>query len=138
MLSLVYVSSATQLFSEEDLKALLEQSREKNARLGVTGMLLYKDGNFMQVLEGADDAVTRLYSTIQNDPRHHGVLELVRQQIEAREFASWSMGFKNLRDANLQQTPGYSTFLNEPLNSASFHADPTRAQKLLGMFREKM
>jgi FAD-dependent sensor of blue light len=138
MLSLVYVSSATQLFSEEDLKALLHQSRGKNARLGLTGLLLYKDGNFMQVLEGAEDAVLGTYAIIQGDPRHHGILELTRQQIQEREFGTWSMGFKNLKDVNLQQTPGYSTFLNEPLNSAGFQADPSRAQKLLGMFRKKM
>jgi lipopolysaccharide biosynthesis regulator YciM len=136
--SLVYVSSAKQLFSEEELKALLEQSRDNNTRLGLTGLLLYKDGNFMQVLEGPEDAVKRLYNIIQKDPRHHGFLQLLRQQIREREFASWSMGFKNLKDVNLQQIPGYSAFMNEPLNSAGFQADPSRAQKLLGMFRGKM
>lgn len=138
MLSLVYVSSATQLFSEEDLKGLLQQSRDNNTRLGLTGLLLYKDGNFMQVLEGPDDAVTSLYAKIQSDPRHHGVLQLMRQQIREREYPSWSMGFKNLKDVNLEQTPGYSTFLNDPLNSAGFQADPPRAQKLLRIFRERM
>ena len=138
MLSLLYVSSATQLFSEEDIKALLQKSRDNNARLGLTGLLLYKDGNFMQVLEGPDDVVTRLYAKIHTDPRHHGILQLVRQQVQRREFPSWSMGFKNLNDVNLEQMPGYSTFLNEPLNSAGFSADPSRAHTLLAMFRDKM
>jgi hypothetical protein len=138
MLSLVYVSSATKLFSDEDLKALLQQSRDNNARLGLTGMLLYKDGNFMQALEGPDDAITSLYAKIRGDPRHQSVLQLIRRQIQEREFASWSMGFANLKDVDLQQTPGYSMFLNEPLNSAGFQADPTRSQKLLRMFRAKM
>lgn len=138
MLSLVYISAATRLFSEDDLKALLEQSRKKNKRLGITGMLLYKDGNFMQVLEGSNETVTGLYRTIERDPRHHGVWELIRQQLEAREFPAWSMGFRNLKDVDLQQMPGYSTFLNRPLTSTDFQADPTRAQKLLRMFREKM
>jgi hypothetical protein len=128
MLSLVYVSSATQLFSDEDLKALLAQSRDKNKRLGITGLLLYKDGNFMQVLEGAEDAVLATYASIQADTRHHGILELIRQPVQEREFASWSMGFKNLKDVNL----------NEPLTSTAFQADPSRAQKLLRMFRTKM
>lgn len=138
MLSIVYVSSAVSLFPEDDLRALLEQSRDKNARLGITGMLLYKDGNFMQALEGPEDAVTGIYTRIQRDPRHHGVIELTRQEISEREFPAWSMGFRNLDDVNLQQTPGFSTFLNEPLNGSGFKADPTRAQKLLGIFREKM
>jgi hypothetical protein len=101
-------------------------------------MLLYKDGNFMQVLEGPYEVVTRLYSTISADPRHYGVLELIRQQIDERAFGSWSMGFRNLEDKKLYQTPGYSMFLNEPLNAAGFQADPTRAQRLLRMFRENM
>jgi hypothetical protein len=58
MLSLVYASSAKQLFSEEDLTALLQQSRDNNTRLGLSGLLLYKDGNFMQVLERPDDGLT--------------------------------------------------------------------------------
>jgi lipopolysaccharide biosynthesis regulator YciM len=135
---LVYVSSASQLFSEEELKALLLQSRENNTRLGLTGMLLYKDGNFMQALEGPDDAVETLYETIERDPRHQGVLQLTRQPIQDRRFAAWSMGFHNLDDTHLQQMPGYSTFMNEPLNSPTFKTDPTRADKLLRMFRAKM
>ena len=138
MLSLVYVSSAKQKFSEEDLKALLQKSRDHNVPLGLTGMLLYKDGNFMQVLEGPEEAVTALYAKIEHDPAHHGVLELMRKPIQEREFADWSMGFQNLKDIKVQQMPGYSPFLNEALNSAAFRTDPTRAQKLLGMFREKM
>jgi lipopolysaccharide biosynthesis regulator YciM len=138
MVSLVYISSAIRPFSDDELKALLEQSREKNARLEITGMLLYKDGNFMQALEGPDEAVCGLYRTIERDPRHHGVLQLMRHPIEGREFASWWMGFRNLRDVTLEQVPGYSAFLNEPLHSAEFQADPSRAQKLLKMFREQM
>jgi hypothetical protein len=118
--------------------ALLLQSREKNTRLGLTGMLLYKDGNFIQALEGPDDAVEALYRSIERDPRHHGVLRLTRQPIQDREFAAWSMGFQNLDEANLQQLPGFSTFMNEPLNSPMFKTDPTRVGKLLRMFREKM
>ncbi len=138
MFSLLYVSSATHLFSDAELVELLDQSREKNARLGITGMLLYKDGNFMQALEGPEGAVLELYSTIQDDARHHHVLELLRRQVEEREFASWSMGFQNLRDANLPETAGYSTFMNDPLTSSGFQSDPTRAQRLLRVFRDKM
>ncbi len=67
MFFLVYVSSATRPFSGEDLRALLETCRKDNAELGVTGMLLYKDGNFMQVLEGDEDAV-RVGSTRGSPP----------------------------------------------------------------------
>jgi hypothetical protein len=138
MLSLVYVSSAKQLFTEDDLKALLQKSHDNNMSLGLTGMLLYKDGDFMQAVEGPDEALETVYAKIRSDPRHRGILELTRRQIEQREFPSWSMGFKNLNDAGLQSAQGFSSFMNEPLTSPGFHDDPTRAQMLLRMFREQM
>ena len=61
MLSIVYVSSATRLFAAEDLVALLQAARDYNARIGITGMLLYKAGNFLQVIEGDAAAVNALY-----------------------------------------------------------------------------
>jgi len=68
MFFLVYVSSATRPFSEEDLRVLLETCRKNDAELGVTGMLPYKDGNFMYVLEGDEGAVRGLYERIAADP----------------------------------------------------------------------
>jgi len=83
-LFLVYVSSATLPFSGEDLRALLATCRENNAELGVTGMLLYKDGNFMQVLEGDEQAVRGLYARIAADPRHGGEITLQEGFSEGR------------------------------------------------------
>ena len=65
MFQLVYLSSASQPFSEDDLVALLTQARQNNTAHGLTGMLLYKDGNFMQVLEGDEAEVRRLFHTIE-------------------------------------------------------------------------
>jgi hypothetical protein len=138
MLSLVYVSSAISEFSEADLVALLEQSREKNTRLGLTGLLLYKDGNFMQVLEGPDNAVRQLFETILADSRHHGVIVLLERQIERREFADWAMAFRNLSDPVLRDIPGYSEFLNEALNSEEYRKKPNHALLLLDVFRRAM
>jgi Sensors of blue-light using FAD len=138
MVSLVYVSSATCEFPEADLVALLRRSREKNARLDITGMLLYKDGNFMQVLEGPDESVRRLVGTIRADDRHRGVIQLLERQIEQREFSDWTMGFQNLNDPALRDTPGYSEFMNEPLDSEAFRTDPSRARRLLEVFRRNV
>lgn len=138
MLSLIYVSSSTRAFSDADLVALLEQSREKNARLDVTGMLLYKDGNFIQALEGPDDAVRQLFQTICLDGRHRGVIRLIERQIEQREFADWTMAFRNLNDPALRNIPAYSEFLNESLDSETFRATPSRALRLLHVFRSNM
>ena len=96
MLQLVYVSSAIELFSSHDLLALLEQSRAKNVRAGITGLLLYKDGNFMQLLEGPEAAVRELYAAIRRDARHHGIILLLEGTVEEREFPDWAMAFPDL------------------------------------------
>ncbi len=138
MISLVYVSASSGLFSDEELVKLLEKSRENNTRLDVTGMLLYKDGNFMQVLEGPENTVYKLYDHIGKDPRHKGVIVLYKENVTQRQFPDWSMGFKNLRNPDLAETPGYNAFLNDPLTSPVFQSDPTRAQKLILLFRDQM
>lgn len=138
MLSLVYVSSATGLLSEEELVSLLRQSRENNTRDGITGMLLYKGGNFMQVVEGPEEEVRKLVARIERDPRHRGFLKLLEESRTERQFSEWSMGFENLDNVEAGDVPGYSSFLEDPLNSPMFVADPTRAQRLLLMFRRNM
>ncbi len=137
MLSLVYVSSATRLLSNADLLDILRVSRLNNGSLSITGMLLYKEGNFMQVLEGPDEAVRQIYTRIAADPRHRGLIKLLEDQISERQFANWTMGFKNLDDLT-GEVPGYTGFPRDSFVSDTFQNQPTRAQKLLLMFRDNM
>jgi len=138
MYSLLYVSSASKPFSADELTALLKSSRENNSRLDISGMLLYKDGNFMQLLEGEEAAVSGLYAKIVQDLRHKGPITLLRGPTPERSFAEWSMGFRELKSTLDPRVPGYADFLNTPLTSGDFVAHPTKAQKLLLMFKEKM
>ena len=138
MFQLVYVSSASQPFSKPELQELLKQAREKNTKLGITGILLYKDGNFLQVLEGEQEVVTELVGNIEPDPRHKGVIVLLRSTTEQRLFPDWSMGFRDLAEQNVQNTPGYSDFMNTPLTDAEFLLDPTRCMKLVLLFKKNM
>jgi hypothetical protein len=121
-----------------DLRVLLETCRKNNAELGVTGMLLYKDGNFMQVLEGDEGAVRGLYERIAADPRHGGEITLQQGFAEGRQFPDWSMGFRDLDSPEASADPGYSEFLNAPLTGREFSGDPSRAQKLLITFKRTM
>lgn len=73
MIYLVYVSSAVKLFSSAELQQLLRGARENNSSRDITGMLLYKDGNFMQVLEGEKEPVLALRDRISRDPRRFTV-----------------------------------------------------------------
>ena len=91
VLTIVYVSAATHPMSEDQLAALLEKARENNAKLGVTGVLLYHDGNFMQLLQGPVASVRKIYSAIESDPRHHMLIPIVEESGMPREFADWSM-----------------------------------------------
>ena len=135
---LVYVSSASLPFSGEDLRALLVTCRKNNAELGVTGMLLYKDGNFMQVLEGDEGAVRELYARIEADARHGGEITLQQGFTEGRQFPDWSMGFRDLDASEARADPAYNEFLNAPLTGYEFSGSPSRAQKLLLTFKRTM
>ena len=132
---LVYVSSAVELFDEPALKQLLRTSRRNNTAANITGMLLYKDGNFMQVLEGEEEAVNALHRKIVKDSRHYGAITLLSEYKSERDFPEWSMGFRNLNDDELRDMPGYS----EILNMASFQEETipasSRSQTLLNTFK---
>lgn len=139
LFSLTYVSSAVELFSKSELKHLLAVSLENNAKRGVTGMLLYKEGNFMQVLEGAEREVRIVfYEKISADTRHKDIIVLLQGPVAERQFPHWDMGFRDLDSLGVQDIPGYSEFLNTPLSGREFLADPTRSQKLLLSFKRSM
>jgi hypothetical protein len=122
--------------TQDDLVELLTNAREKNARLGVTGMLLHDDGNFMQVLEGPKETVKALYDTIAKDRRHHGHIVIDEDELQTRQFGDWSMGFSDLVDPDVKAMPGFSEFMDRHLRAEEFRSDPTGCRKLLSFFRK--
>ena len=138
MISLIYVSSATHLLSEEELLDLLQLSRRKNEEAEITGMLLYKGGNFLQVIEGSEEAVTRLYQKLLKDPRHSQIMLLSKEPLKERQFPDWSMGFQNLDKLSPEEIPGYSSFLDEEFTPEAFQANPTRAYVVLLNFKKNI
>ena len=82
----VYVSSAVDLMSSDELLKLLTVSRNNNSQIGITGMLLHKDGNFIQAIEGPEDQVRKLLEKIRKDSRHRGVITLVEGYTDQRQF----------------------------------------------------
>jgi hypothetical protein len=133
---LVYVSSATVPMSNDALLTLLRKGRAKNEKAGITGMLLYSEGNFMQAIEGPEEAVDQLQKTIAQDPRHKGMLILTQGPLEQRQFNEWSMGFKNCDNLTDEERAAYSTFLNEPFTAEYFGDNPHKAMKLLQTFKK--
>ena len=138
MLSLIYVSSSVRMLNSQQLLDILNQSRDNNSTKDVTGLLLYKSGNFMQVLEGEDAIVEELYAKIRTDPRHKDVSVISREQIQARQFPAWEMAFQNLDDPAIQNTPGYSQFLHDEFTADIYQENPLRAYIMLLTFRDNM
>ena len=135
MIQLVYLSSARRPFSQDELVELLRQARAKNERLGITGLLLYKDGNFLQVLEGEDEAVHGLIRRIEADPRHTDTTVLLDEPVAARAFPDWSMGFRNLSDSQVQALPGFSDLMNHTRQPSRLAADAAGCRALIEFFR---
>lgn len=138
MLSITYVSSAVRLFNRAELVDLLAASQKSNEKFGITGLLLYRGGNFIQVIEGEDEAVAQLYENIQADPRHRNVTLLSRDPIHSRQFPDWSMGFRNIDKMSQQELEGYSRFLEDEFTPEYFKERPTRAYILLLSFKDTM
>lgn len=88
---LVYLSTAAELLNTAQLEALLGVSRANNQRDGISGLLLYDDGNFIQAVEGDEAAVAALFARIAADPRHHDIRVVSREQVAGRMFADWAM-----------------------------------------------
>jgi hypothetical protein len=96
----MYASRAVPAIDQEELVAILRKSKANNPGLGVTGVLCFSEGIFLQVLEGGRSAVNRLYNRIASDSRHTDVELLCYEEIGERHFAGWSMGQVNMSRMN--------------------------------------
>ncbi|GAB4515981.1 MAG: BLUF domain-containing protein [Anaerolineae bacterium] len=136
LISLVYVSVASGYMTNKVLKDILEASRENNAKLGITGMLLYRDQYFVQALEGEEAQVMALYEKIKDDPRHHHVLTVYQAEVSRRTFGEWSMGFNLLDKEHAGHIEGFNDFLVKPSHEF-FTQEPNRVVLLLESFRDR-
>ena len=130
LIHLIYASVESEPFTAAALADLLQRSREKNARAGLTGVLVFSEGNFFQVLEGEPAQVGALFDVIRNDPRHGQLVEIIREPVARRAFDGWSMGYLELPRGALGGIEGA-----ELVSGASFRQlSSTRARKLLQAF----
>ncbi len=132
---LVYLSSASELYSRQALLDILQISRYNNSRANITGLLLYHEGNIIQFLEGEQEAVENLYNKIAKDHRHKGVLPLLRRMVRKRDFGAWSMGFRDVAD-HTTDVDGFSNLMNSL--KANVVSDPSMSkevQRLIGSYR---
>jgi hypothetical protein len=111
LIQLVYASMATKPLAEEPLKELVTAARANNARLGITGLLLYKNASFFQVIEGEEGEAMRLFEKIRQDKRHDGIVMLHRRAVELRSFPNWAMGFAYVPEKRQETLVGFLDFL---------------------------
>jgi hypothetical protein len=137
LITLVYVSTQRREITDEDLKNILKSARTFNVTANITGMLLYRDGFFMQALEGEEDVVKELFQKIALDERHKNVLMIYSTSIEERTFSDWSMGFNKITDDEWQNLDGLNHFMQKPAGIEYFQENPSRALTLLQHFRDK-
>jgi hypothetical protein len=129
----IYASAATVEFAEHQIPLLLEQSRAANASRGITGMLLYMEGSFFQVLEGHCEAVDDVYKMISADSRHKNVSLIIREPIVGRRFGEWTMGFATVGRLEAGEIVGQNDFFTQASCFEGLGAG--RAKKLLAAFR---
>jgi hypothetical protein len=98
MKRMIYASSAAVDVTPHLLTEIAASSRRNNVRDGITGMLLYGDRSFFQVLEGEDAAVHSMKERIWADARHEGISILRETQIETPSFPDWTMGCYRVDD----------------------------------------
>lgn len=140
---LVYTSMSNQKMSDDNLKELLKKSRLKNEKLNITGMLLYLEPFFIQILEGEEERINEIINVIKQDSRHYKVKVIYKKPIEQRSFPHWTMGFNKLNDEDFEdfeEIEGFADFWHRP-TSDFFSDSPSEIEiileTLLEMFKDE-
>jgi hypothetical protein len=134
LIQLIYVSNAEHEMESAELEGILEVSARNNAAGGITGMLLYANGSFLQILEGEAVAVDAAFERISRDPRHANLFVLEREAISERSFARWRMGFKRLGSADAAAHPAHAPFFAHGFDAAALGVRPGLALTILNDF----
>ncbi|WP_018694364.1 BLUF domain-containing protein [Algicola sagamiensis] len=93
MVELIYYSHSISVLNAEDVALILEGAREKNSGMDITGLLIYKGGCFLQVIEGPRDKINQLFQSISHDARHFDITLVCYRETDRRNFEAWRMGY---------------------------------------------
>ncbi|EJF07325.1 mannose-1-phosphate guanylyltransferase [Thiovulum sp. ES] len=128
----IYASREVEHFSQEKILEMLKKAKEKNRDLNITGMLLYENGSFFQVLEGSEKDVSELFEKIKYDERHTNIVEIISESIYQRDFENWSMGYAHLEKEDIEKLDGMNDFFSDGKCIADISKG--RSKKLLNAF----
>jgi hypothetical protein len=140
MHELFYCSMAVREMFDEDILDMLNVAREKNARLEVTGLLVYQKRirEFMQILEGEKQVIFDLLDTIRKDKRHAGLHLVYEGKVLERSFKDWSMGFADLESVDKTKLEGVSEFLEKGYTHELIREQPSYATVLMETFKKSL
>ncbi len=111
--SYIYLSSATEEVTPRELERILQKARSRNEADGITGILLYHDGNFMQFLEGPEEAVLRCVNErIKPARQHRGLITLQSKPIRERDFGDWRMAYVPVEKMGEQRQRAFMDLLD--------------------------
>ena len=127
---IIYVSKSVAL-DDEILTKILATSRAWNFEHNITGILLYNDGNLMQVLEGPGNEIKPIFEKIKMDKRHKEVSLIVSKDVKCRSFSKWSMAFRTV-DKNLFNQIQIEAY-NDPLNTRLLPDNPNADNSILSL-----
>ncbi|WP_086929891.1 BLUF domain-containing protein [Agarilytica rhodophyticola] len=135
--TIVYVSRSIKLMDSDELAEILNVARSFNSANDITGLLLYKDQSFIQVIEGDIKTLEALYARINDDDRHFRIRTLVKEPISERKFPDWSMGFQNINKIDINSLPGFSQFMSPEFSQDNLEMHANRVTELLYYFRAR-
>lgn len=137
LVQLIYVSTADHELSVQELEEVHCDSVSHNKPQGITGMLLYSRGTFIQVLEGEESVVDETYKRICRDSRHHDIYLLTKEPISKREFTSWHMGFRHMTEQDAINYPHYAPMFQYGFDAKKIGAVDGLALSMLRQFVER-
>lgn len=129
---LIYSSMATEIMPKSKLYKILVQARTANALKDVTGLLVFVDGLFLQVLEGEREVVTALMKKIEGDPRHKDVKIISDSDVSSRTFAAWRMAYVTPSAKELATWAGLRNTTTVEATLGMLQSEPGRVPAVLG------
>ena len=112
--TLCYVSSCRDTLTVKDLEHLFLVNKRNNTEHNVSGILIYNNGNFLQILEGEENLVKTLFKKIKRDPRHRNLIPLINNSLDERIFHDYDSGFIQFEDPKKRkELHNYISWLKE-------------------------
>lgn len=135
LIQLIYTSS---LFDNGPvaMTGILQHARPANSLRNITGMMVCTDSCVLQVLEGEDADVSKLYRSIELDKRHKDIFLLSKTGVTKRQFACWDMGFRRLSETEIGNSALAVEVFNAESHEIANRVDPGPALAMLVLFAQ--